>query len=117
MSLIEKLAPKDTEEVRPGIFVQKREKKYRVVNPIAWEGQWRFKDQFSWKNLITIAIIIFLAWTYFNETSFSRQLQENPCEILPNITQYCFERNNHLILNDQVINGEREYNFTIQDYP
>ncbi|KKL12538.1 hypothetical protein LCGC14_2534780 [marine sediment metagenome] len=60
MSLIDSLTPKDTEEIRPGLFIQKREKGYRVLNPIAWNGKYRWRKQFSWRSVFTIAIIIFI---------------------------------------------------------
>ncbi len=92
MSLINSLTPDNTEEIKPGLFVQNRKGNYRVVNPIAWKGKWRLDKQFGWKNLITIVIVIFVAYTYINETTFCRQLQANPCEMLPEITSYCFEQ-------------------------
>lgn len=118
MTLIERLTPQNTEELRPGIFVQARTKNpnsisYHVVNPIAWNGEWRLNKQIGWKNLITILIILFIAWTYFNETEFCRQLQEDPCEVLPNITAYCSERNSII----PGVNYEQGNTITIQDYP
>lgn len=114
MNLKDKLTPKNTEEVRPGLFVQARSKnpssiEYRVVNPICWRGKYRWKNQFSWKNLIMIMIILFLTWSYLQETQFCRDLNEDPCEILPNITKYCFEKN-------EVNYGEGNYSFVIPDY-
>ena len=93
MSFVDSLTPKDTEEIKPGLFVQNRKGNYRVVNPIAWKGQWRLDKQFGWKNLITIVIVIFVAYTYINETTFCRQLQANPCEMLPEIINYCSSEN------------------------
>ena len=113
MSFIERLTPKDTEEIKPGIFIQKRGEGYRVVNPITWDNEWRLNKHFGWRNLFTIVLILFLAWSYFTETQFCRELQENPCEILPNITNYCMQQQT----NNQVIYEEGENLYTIQDYP
>lgn len=115
MSLKDSLTPKNTEEVRPGVFVQKwfdtkREGRYRVINPIFWDGKYRWRKQFSWRNLITIIIILFLAWTYFNNTSYCRQLQEDPCEILPDIQEFCSVKIN------EVDYGEEQYTVNIQNY-
>ena len=108
------LTPKDTEEIKPGLFVQERNPgDYRVINPICWKDQYRWKKQFSWKNLITVIIIAFLAWSYMAETSYSRELQENPCDLLPKIQEFCSEKGK--LLGD--IYGEENYTVIIQDYP
>ncbi len=108
------LTPENTEEIKPGLFIQQRKKgDYNVINPICWNGNYRWNKQFSWKNLITILIIAFLAWAYLTETQYSRQLQEDPCELLPNITNYCWERNK--ILGDNY--AEENYTIAISDYP
>ncbi len=118
MSWKKVLTPINTEEIRPGLFIQSKPKnpdnvQYRVINPICWKGKYRWNKQFSWKNLITIIIIAFLAWSYFTETQYSRELQENPCEMLPDIQKYCYERD--LIVGDDY--AEENYTFVIQDYP
>ncbi len=112
------LTPLNTEEVRPGIFVQSKPKnpnsiEYRVINPICWKGNYRWKKQFSWRSLITIIIILFLAWSYLNETRYARELAEDPCGLLPNITSYCNEKNK--ISGDY--DGQEGYTFIVQDYP
>lgn len=90
MSLIKALTPAETEEIKPGLFIQKgKNGNYRVINPIAWKGEWRLNKQFAWRNLITIVIVLFLAWSYFNETSYCRELKEDPCFLLENLTNYC----------------------------
>lgn len=117
MSLKEILTPKDTEELKPGLFIQKQVHKnkvsYNQIRPLVWKGEWKLNNQIGWRTLINIIIIVFLAWTYFEETSFSRELQENPCDILPNITQYCFER--QALLNP--VTHEEFNTLTLQDYP
>lgn len=71
MSWIEKFTPKDTEEIKPDLFIQRRQKGYRVVNPIAWNGKWRTKEQlktiFTVGMFIRLGIIIFLAWAYIHD--------------------------------------------------
>lgn len=109
------LSPKNTEEIKPGLFVQNRKGKYRVVKPIVWNGEYRLKDQFSWKSIITIVLILFIAWTYFEETEFCRQLQENPCELLPNITSYCFEQSSLGVFGGD--ENKREDSYPIQNNP
>ncbi len=117
MGLIDRLSPKETEELRPGVFVQTinhRDGKttYRTVNPIAWKNKWRLNKQFGIKNLITISIILFVAWSYFHDTEFCRDLQENPCDLLINITNYCYEKS---LGGTEVLNDDWKNNFAIQD--
>ncbi len=116
MSLRKALSPKDTEEIKPNLFIQKRGKdNYRKVEPLVWNGKWRIKQQFGWKNLFTIVIVLFLAWSYFNETSYCRELQENPCELIPELITYCSQFNS---FGDTDIQNERGYyNLTIQSNP
>ncbi len=119
MKLIDRLTPKDTEEIKPGFFIQKRKGSWRRVEPMAWKGEWRTKEQlksvFNFRTLFTIAIIIFLAWSYFNETEYCRELKKDPCELLPNITSYCFER--QVNLQSEVINEEWKYPSTLPGNP
>ncbi len=112
------LTPENTEELRPGLFIQSKAKnpsdiEYKVINPICWKGKYRWNKQFSWKNLITIIIIAFLAWSYLTETEYARELAENPCDLLPNITSYCNAKMN--IAGDNY--AEENYTVIIQDYP
>lgn len=112
------LTPTDTEEVRPGLFIQEKKNEkgpssYKVINPICWKGKYRWGKQFSWKNLIWIVLIAFLAWTYQAETEYSRQLQEDPCVLLQNITNYCSSF--QLTAGDAY--DQQNYPVIIQDYP
>ena len=111
------LTPENTEEIRPGLFVQSKTENpdniiYRVVNPICWKGKYRWKRQFGWRNVITIAIILFLAFTYFNDTSFCRALQEDPCQLIQNISSYCLAKTKL-----SGVNYEGADSFTLQNYP
>lgn len=113
------LTPVDTEEVRPGLFVQSKPKnpndiEYRVINPICWNGEYRWNKQFSYKNLITVLIIAFLAWSYMSETQYARELAENPCEILPDIQKYCWGKDVVELGDDY---EENKYTFIIPDNP
>lgn len=115
MSLKDSLTPKNTEEVKPGLFVQNKNGTWRAVQPIVWNGEWRLKNQFGWKNLFTILLIFLIAYSYFHETSYCRELQENPCEILTNLTNYCFEVGQDSI---GINYGEQKKdNIALQDYP
>ncbi len=71
MNLKKALTPKDTEEIRPGLFVKKTNKGYRQVYPAVWNGKYSFKNIFLGrdfiKHFIWFTLIIFLAWSYFND--------------------------------------------------
>ena len=63
MDLVKMLTPKDTEEVRPGLFIQKTKKGYRQIHPAAWNGKINWKGQIksmiSFRTIFTIALILF----------------------------------------------------------
>lgn len=65
------LTPKDTEEIKPGLYIRKTKQGYRQVHPMAWNGEIRWKQQlrtiFSLRTFFTIAIILFLAWSYTHD--------------------------------------------------
>lgn len=92
MSLADSLTPKDTEEVKPGLFIQKRKNGYKQILPLAWDGKILWKQQlrtvFSFRTFFTIAIILFLAWSYLHDVqeykSFYERVTNNP-------VQYCTE--------------------------
>lgn len=105
MSLAKTLTPKDTEEVKPNLFVQTKYKNitddkhnitgrkpvgYRVINPVAWDGKLRLKEQLktilSLRFLFTLAIIIFLVWAYQHDT---KALQEFYNEVRGSPVAYC----------------------------
>jgi len=86
MSIIESLTPKDAEEIKPGLFVQKKFGKWRKIEPLAWDGKMRWKEQlktiFRIRTLITMVIIIYVAYAYAHDTAVCRQvlaeIQEDP---------------------------------------
>ena len=121
MSLINVLTPKDTEEIKPGLFVRKVGKDYRSINPIAWNGKFRWKEQmrtvFCFRTIFTIALIIFICWGYYSNTKSCSEFQENPCEHLPRLNKFCLEKTESDTFELEVINGKKEDTFTLQDYP
>ncbi len=52
--------PKDTEELKPNLFVKKTSKGYKQDNPLVWKGEWRLRGQIGWRNIFMIILIIFL---------------------------------------------------------
>ena len=73
MGWAERLQPKDTEEVRPGVFIQKTMFGHRQVHPAAWDGKINWKNLIIgpnvMRNLIFFAIIVFMAWSYAHDTN------------------------------------------------
>ncbi len=93
MSWIERLTPKNTEELKPGLFIQKSRDGYRQVYPAAWNGEVIWKNFFfggGWfKPLAFFLIIILLALGYYTTFENCMEFQADPCKFLPNITSYC----------------------------
>ena len=86
MDLSKALTPKDTEEVKPGLFIQERAGRrgvinYRQIHPASWNGKINWKNTLLgpnfWKNFLWFVIIIFLAWSYLHDTQSLREFQEN----------------------------------------
>ncbi len=90
MNLIKSLTPKDTEEIKPGLFIQQTTKGYRQINPAAWDGK------INWKNLllggnflksfIWFAIIMFIAWSYFHDVDVYQSFYE---EVISDPIAFC----------------------------
>lgn len=65
------LTPKNTEEVRPGLFIQKRNNNYRQIHPAAWNGKVDWKGQmksvFSFRTVFTMGLILFIYFGYLHD--------------------------------------------------
>ena len=94
MSLADSLTPKNTEEIKPGLFIQSYQGGYRQIKPLAWNGEIRWREQirtiFCFRTIFTIALILFLAWSYYSNTKSCEEFQANPCPYLGDLTDYCF---------------------------
>ena len=66
------LTPIDTEEIKPNLFIKKTDKGYRQVHPLVWNNKYRWKEQlktvFTFRTFFTLALIIFIAWSYVHDT-------------------------------------------------
>ena len=73
MSFIDSITPKDTEEIKPGLFIQKKLGKYRQISPAAWDGKINYKNFLLGanpiRNLFWFALLMFLAWSYFHDVA------------------------------------------------
>lgn len=93
MSLAKALTPSETEEVKPGLFVQKYRKGWRKVEPIAWGGKFRWKAQlrtvFSFRTLIFFIILLLVVWSYLHDVgeykTFYETFVSNPIIYCENI--------------------------------
>ena len=84
-SIEKRLLYKNTEEIRPGLFVQLNKGKYKQVKPMVWKGEWKLKGQFTWRNLFTMLAIIFVVGTYIYDSVEINKFNEDPfayCEEL-----------------------------------
>ncbi len=103
MSFVDEVTPKDTEEVKPGLFIQKWKGKYRQIEPMAWNGKMRWEQQIrsilSLRTFFTIGVILFLWWAYVNDDN---QYRDFYFEVIENPVQYCeqvFEKQGEVYLN------------------
>lgn len=97
MTLADRLTPKDTEEVRPDVFIQKtRTGKYRQIYPMAWNGKINWKNSLigshPYRRIFSFLLILFLAWSYNHDVSGLSKLQEriisDPFGFCYNLTTY-----------------------------
>lgn len=99
-SWIKALTPKDTEEVKPGLFIQTRgnpdslidrlEKTvsgipikypwYKEVWPAAWNGRVKWYNFILggrfWSTTLWFLIVMFLAWAYYHDVSAYKDFYE-----------------------------------------
>ena len=86
MSLIDSLTPKDTEEVKPGLFIQRKLGSYKQIHPSAWNGKIIWKNFLFGtnpiRNFLWFAILMFLVFAYTNDVAqykgFYEEVQGNP---------------------------------------
>ncbi len=86
------LTPKDTEEIRPGLFIKRlKGNRYKQVEPLVWNGKWRLRNQFGWRNLLFIVLVFLIATSYYIDTKACRNFQEEICYNIVSINSYCYE--------------------------
>lgn len=80
MSFVDSLTPPDTEEIKPGVFLQKRFGKYRLIHPASWEGKMNWKNLFlggnPLKHLVIFLFIVFLVWSYQHDIQNYQEFYE-----------------------------------------
>ena len=84
------VTPKDTEEIKPGLFIQKKGDVYRQVYPACWEGRMNWVNFFwggkPWKSLFFFGLILFLVWSYLHDVGEYRDFY---IEVQSNQVEYC----------------------------
>ena len=106
MNFTERLTPKDTEEIKPGLFVQtkygelldkdgqtvigKAPMEYKQIYPAAWEGKIMWKN-LLWgkgflKSFLWFTIIIFVAWSYWHDVQVYQEFYE---EVISDPILFC----------------------------
>ena len=102
------LEPKDVEELKPGFFVQKKaDGTWKQIEPIIWKGKWRLKNQVSWRNLLTIAIIILLFFSGAKYVKFYEAVNQDPKAFCQNVQ----------LFNLGQLDVQNEDTYNIQSYP
>ncbi len=90
MNFIKALTPNETEEIKPGLFIQKTIRGYRQVSPAAWNGKIIWKNflfgQGFFKSFIFFLIILFIAWSYFHDVKVYQDFYE---EVISNPVLFC----------------------------
>lgn len=89
MSFVKRLEPKNTEEIKPGLFIKKYSWGYRQVYPASWNGKinwYNFITGGSWTKLLWFFIILFLVFAYLNDVSEYKKFYE---EVAENPSEYC----------------------------
>lgn len=128
--------PKDTEQLKPGLFIQTRYKNilnkegniiarephhYRKIEPVVWDNEYRWKVQlktvFCLRTMITIALILFIAWSYVSDKqgykSFFNDVTTNPVDYCNKI----YELYSIGELNKESENEQQQNSFTLPNYP
>ncbi len=114
MNLTKALTPKDTEELRPGLFIQMKAKnpdtiEYKQISPAAWDGKIIWKNLFfggiTLRNVIWFSIILFIAWSYFHDVKVYQNFYE---EVIADPILFC---SNVALVNADGI----ENNYPLQD--
>ncbi|KKN67032.1 hypothetical protein LCGC14_0465860 [marine sediment metagenome] len=109
MNLKKGLEPKDTEEVRPGLYAQKKaDGSWKQIEPLVWKGKWRLKNQISWRNLLTIVLIILLFFSGAKYVRFYEAVNQDP---------EAFCKNVQLFYNVGQLDVQNEDTYNIQSYP
>ncbi len=92
MSVIDSLTPKNTEEIKPGLFIQTTARGFKQIYPAAWNGKINWKNLLIgpgfFKSFIFFAIIMFLVWSYSHDVETYKNFYE---EVSSNPEQYCRE--------------------------
>ena len=94
------LTPKETEEIKPGLFVQKTRGGYKQIYPAVWNDKINYKNLLLGhgflKSFIWFAIILFLAWSYFHDIqtyqNFYEEVNSNPAVFCSQINLFDFEQ-------------------------
>ena len=91
---------KPTEKIREGLYLKKSFDGYRVVHPIR-----NTDGSLNWFNILTggnwwkvakliliLLLVLGMSWSYLRDTKQCRDLIENPCPHLPDISAFCLQQ-------------------------
>lgn len=118
---IRALTPPDTEEIKPGLFIQKKLGRYRQVHPAAWDGKIIKNNLFFGgdflKSFIFFAILMLIVWGYQHDVreyqEFYENIRSNPmvfCNDVDKAMQItCSEQNELLGLCNNLLDGSNQF--------
>jgi hypothetical protein len=111
-----KLTPKDTEEVKPNLFIQSYgNNKFRHIYPAAWNKKLIYKNLIlggdQWlKHLITFLILMFIVWAYVHDNAAlieqQQEIANDPFKFCQNIIEFELSKLNQNHTIDFNIYGE-----------
>ncbi len=117
MDFIKSLTPGDTEEVKPGLFIQRRLGKYRQIYPAAWNGKINWKNFILgpnfFKHFFIFLLIVGIAFSYWHDT---KELKEFYYKVNYNKLEWCSGADvDDLVINKEDDLNEQEYTITLSN--
>ncbi|HEC37462.1 hypothetical protein LCGC14_0476680 [marine sediment metagenome] len=95
------LTPRDTEEIKPGLFIQKTRKGYKQIHPAVWNDKVNYKNLLFGhgflRSFIWFAILMFIAWSYFHDVEtyqeFYEEVSSDPVAFCSNVSLFDLNQN------------------------
>ncbi len=115
MNFKKALTPKNTEEIRPGLFIKKTRGGYKQIYPAVWNDKINYKNLLLghgfFKSFFWFVIIMFIAWSYFHDVEVYQEFYEN---VTSNPAEFC---SNIDLFNLKYENPDTIQNYDGEDYP
>ncbi len=103
-SFIKAMTPRNTEEVKPGLFIREGQLGYKQVSPPAWDGKIIWKNFFFghgfMKSTFFFLLLLFLVWSYSHDVE---AYQNFYIEVAGNPRAYCDQLDSGLVFSPDII--------------